>query len=101
MHASIYAYLLDKIFPKPPFSFCVPPLRHVLEENGSEMRSRGVCYVITQCGSLVYPSVVDFRLRLSAGHLSIQLCVGCLMSDMVAPFGARRYTVVGGTLATQ
>ena len=49
--ASICAILLDGIliFPEPSFSvFACPLPPHVLEENGSDLRPEGGCYLITQ-----------------------------------------------------
>ena len=43
--------LLDGVFPNPPFFICVPPLWHVLEETGSEVRPKRACYLTTQCDS--------------------------------------------------
>ena len=50
--------LLDGTFPKPPFSLLgVPPLRHALEETGSEIRPRE--YDILSPGVIVFYGSIE------------------------------------------
>ena len=39
---------VEEVFPTPPFSFCVPPIWHMLENTVAKTHPKRVCYLITR-----------------------------------------------------